>query len=168
MRKATHYKVSGVLETKPEDLPEGLAVEEVEITLPREKIKIIPIHGGSGILLTEYDLEDTRFAVPGVMIGSQGIYDGDEVRKLRDFLNKVLEEDTRILRTFKDADGDSWFEFEPDKFTMGGFDEEYPKALVVAENRLKEFKDTGYAGGFVNRSYKTINRDHGPLTEFKP
>jgi hypothetical protein len=134
MRKATHYKVSGVVETKPSDLPEGLAVEEVEVTLPRLSIDIVPIHGGSGIQVAEYDLDDTTFPSPGVMLSNKGIYDGEQIRKLRDFLNVVLDE-TPKMRVLKDVDGDVWFELEPNLFTLGTREDD-PEALKKAQRKL--------------------------------
>ena len=169
MRKATHYKVSGVLETKPKNLPEGVEVSEIEVDLPARQLRVNPIHNFGGVTITEYVFnKDSSFGSVGVQWVNMGILSESETRKLRDFLTEILGEDPVILRTFKDTDGDSWFEFEPDKFTMGGFDEDYPKALVVAENRLKDFKESGYGGGFVNQSYEAVSRSHGPLTEFKP
>ena len=162
MRKVTHYIITGESSVKPEDLPEGFAVAERKVSVPVESLEIKTVVGDP------VSIVESSTAEKGVGIVGIGLLYEPEVRKLRDFLNVVLGEDSVKLRAFKDTDGDSWFEFEPDKFTMGGFDEEYPKALVVAENRLKDFKESGYAGGFVNQSYEAISRSHGPLTEFKP
>lgn len=159
MRKTTQYKVSGVLETKPTHLPEGLEVEEVEVTLPRETIDIIPIHGGSGIRVAEYDLEDTTFTAPGVMIGRNGIYDGSEVRRLRDFLNLILgEENNMRCRVVKDREGDVWFELAPDEYTLGGSEVDQ-EALKKAKKKLVE----GY--GYRQKSFNWLNRHEyfGPV-----
>lgn len=151
MRKATHYKVSGVLETKPTDLPEGLKVEEVEVTLPRLSINIVPIHGGSGMQVAEYDLDDTTFTSPGVMLGNKGIYDGEQVRKLRDFLNKILEESTKV-RVLRDREGDVWFELSPGKFALGGRGGD---TTALANAKRKVADETGYH----NWTFDQINGD---------
>jgi hypothetical protein len=161
MRKVTKYKVSGVLETKPTHLPEGLEVEEVEVTLPRETIDIVPIHGGSGIRVAEYDLENTFFTAPGVMIGSKGIYEGSEVRKLRDFLNRVLGEENANFtgRVLVDSVDDVWFEFEANKWTQGN-DRccTRPNPYQRAKERLTD------PDALTNRTFEYILDAYGPVT----
>lgn len=149
MRKATHYKVSGVLPTKPIDLPEGLDVEEVEVKLPAMSIDITPIHGGDSTTLTEYSLEEgTGFRMPG-----KGIFSEAEARKIRDFLNTILGK----IRVLKDADGDVWFELEPDKFTLGGraYDD-----LALEKARRKLINQDGLR----NKSFEYVNNStwYGP------
>lgn len=120
MRKAIHYKVSGVVEIKPTNLPKGLNVEEVQVDLPQASVDIRAIHGGSAVRITEYDLDDTHYDGPGMMIPGKGIFDGKEVRKLRDFLNKILDEEpSKTLRVLVDGVNDVWFEFEPNVWTQG-------------------------------------------------
>lgn len=140
MRKAIHYKVSGVVEIKPTNLPEGLNVEEVQVDLPKASVDIRAIHGGSSVRITEYDLDDTHYDGPGMLIPGKGIFEGSEVRKLRDFLNLVLEESTKV-RVLRDREGDVWFELSPDQFTLGGSDGD-TNALANAKRKVAD--ETGY------------------------
>lgn len=170
MRKATHYKVSGVLETKPTDLPEGLEVEKVEVLLPARQFKVNPIHNFGGVFINEYFFERTSsFGSVGVQWPDVGIIGESEVRKLRDFLNEILEEQVPTLRAFRDVDGDAWFELQPNVFTMGNrCSNGYQAARLRAEERIRAFEETGYPDGFRERSLEYISETYGPLTEFKP
>jgi hypothetical protein len=162
MRKATHYKVSGVLETKPANLPEGLNVEEVEVTLPKHSVDIRAIHGGSAVHITEYDLCKSSYENPGMMIPGKGIFEGSEVRKLRDFLNVVLGEDKFVGRVLVDGVNDVWFEFEPDVWTQGNDRVcTNPNPWQRAKARLSEANS--FSDGLTRKPLKTIEDLYGPV-----
>lgn len=115
MRKETRYKVSGLLETKPSNLPEGVSVEEVKVDAVPTEVRIIPIHGGSGKLFRECSYQESA----AISFDGGGIFSEEEVRKLRDFLNVVLGESKFKGRVLVDGVNDVWFEFAPDVWTQG-------------------------------------------------
>jgi hypothetical protein len=134
MRKKTVYSVTGVLETKPTDLPDGLRVDQVEINAPRESIHLTSYHGERHLVSEGISIEKS------VTIGGVGLLEEVEVRKLRDFLNMVLGEESKV-RVLRDREGDVWFELAPDKFALGGR-ESQTDALAIAKKKVAD--ETGY------------------------
>lgn len=151
MRKKTVYNVSGVLDTKPENLPEGLKVDELEVD-SFETLEIGPFHfADSGMNANGVFIRENK-EVPNRHLTKE------QTRKLRDFLNMVLEEPVKT-RVVKDTDGDVWFEFEPDKFTLGG-EHDNPESLNIAKR--KKASSSGYHG----KSLEWLNEHayFGPVT----
>lgn len=140
MRKKIQYKVSGILENRPEGLPEGVTVEEVMVSLPDRSINLTPVHGGPGVNVSEYTMAGGSFGSVGLSWPNVGILSESETRKLRDFLNLVLEESTKV-RVLRDREGDVWFELSPGKFALGGSDGD-TNALANAKRKVAD--ETGY------------------------
>ena len=157
MRKETRYKVSGLLETKPSNLPEGVSVEEVKVDAVPTEVSIIPIHGGSGKLFRECSYLDS----PAISFDGGGIFAGEEVRRLRDFLNVVLNESKFKGRVLVDFVGDVWFEFHPDVWTQGNdFTDTNPNPWERANERHGTTDD---APGLTRQTLSEIERRFGPV-----
>lgn len=138
MRKLTHYKVSGVLETKPTDLPEGLNVEEVSVELPPDELYLQTAHGES------HRFAESLTTEAALAITSLGLFYKPEVVKLRDFCNKVLGEDPKPkMRVLEDSSGDWWFELVPGLFTFGSKYAEGKTALEDAQTK-RQLNDGRY------------------------
>jgi hypothetical protein len=164
MRKETKYKVSGVSDIKPTDLPEGLEVKEVEVTAPAATLTIEPIHGSFGSLtITETELHGSREDQAAVTMPGHGIFAEDELRKLRDFLNLVLGEQEKTVRVILDGSGDLWFELKPGLFTYGTYEGSRENPLEKAKDRLRESETDGYFSSFVNRSEDWVKGSYGPI-----
>jgi hypothetical protein len=162
MRKTTQYKVSGVLETKPENLPEGLEVSEVEVDLPNRQFKVNPIHNFGGVTITEYPFErGSSFGGVGLQLPNVGILSESEVRNLRDFLNVVLNENNFNGRVLVDSVEDVWFEFYPDVWTQGNdVGDTNPNPWERANQRHGSTDD---APGLTRQSLSEIERRYGPV-----
>lgn len=141
MRRVTKYEVSGVVDSKPTDLPEGLEVKEILVDLPPESIQITPIHGGPPYSFHEFPLTGARGT--GVQVQGMGIFQESEVRKLRDFCNKVLGENPGKMRVLEDTSGDWWFELVPGLFTFGSKYVEGKTALADAQTN-RDLNDGRY------------------------
>jgi hypothetical protein len=160
MRKVTKYEVSGVVDTNPTNLPEGLEVREILVDAPLASVRIKPIHGGSGNQFNEFSLSGDRGN--GVQIPGMGIFAESEVRKLRDFLNAILDEvpEKFVGRVLVDNVHDVWFEFEPDVWTQGNDEHDTnPNPLQRARERLNE----DYHYGLIKQSLETIEHRFGPV-----
>lgn len=142
MRRVTKYEVSGVVDNKPADLPEGLKVREILVLVPPESVQITPIHGGSPFSFNEFPLAGARGN--GVQVPGMGIFEESQVRKLRDFFNKVLGEDPKPkMRVLEDSSGDWWFELVPGLFTFGSKYVQGKTALQDARTN-RELNDGSY------------------------
>lgn len=155
MRKKTVYNVSGVLDSKPTNLPEGLEVKEVEVD------------DTATLEVGAFHFADSGTKPNGVYIREDpDIFNGrhftkEETRRIRDFLNKVLEEPQHVVRVIKDDVLDVWFEFSPNKWTQGNdYRDINPNPLQRARQLLEE----GRPDGLVEQPLEEINRKYGPVT----
>lgn len=154
MRKATHFKVSGVVETKPTNLPEGLTVTEVSVNLPEEEITIRSFHGSDHRVGESISVENA------MTIAGVGLLEKEEVRRLRDFCNKVLGEQSFTGRVLVDDVRDVWFEFAPNRWTQGNDRlDTNPNPLQRARERLIDQTPTS----LVEQTLEEINRKYGPV-----
>lgn len=155
MRKATHYKVSGVVETKPTNLPEGLTIEEVD-SYVNEVLEIGPFHFADSAVYNNavYIREDSSKP-------SKRHLTKNQTRELRDFLNKILDE--VILGILVDRVNDLWFEFEPGLYTYGA-DVSY--SVEVARGRAIDRRKEG-TSSLVDKTRSWLESEYGPCTEYK-
>jgi hypothetical protein len=159
MRKVTKYEVSGVLDTKPTNLPDGLSVSEVEVEVRSETINITPIHGWDSRTVSEWNFShDSPHGKVGFMWSGSGIFSESETRRLRDFLNEILGESQFRGRVLVDCVDDVWFEFTPNQWTQGNDRHNTnPNPYQRAKERLTE------PDALTNQTLEYIIDCYGPV-----
>ena len=154
MRKKTVYNVTGVLDTKPENLPDGLQVDELEVD-DMESLEI-----------GAFTFQDSAMNENGVYIRENKTTFGgrhltkEETRRIRDFLDVVLGEEKFVGRVLVDNVEDVWFEFAPDVWTQGN---DYRDTNPNPFQRAKERHGGTDATGLTRQSLSTIERSYGPV-----
>lgn len=142
MREVTKYRISGVTNYEPTDLPEGVTAVPFKDKLIKEA-HINTVFGS-------FKVVDSVTTKNAVTISGLGVIPQDEVRKLRDFLNEVLEESGPTLRRVWDNDNSAtwaWYEVSEDRFIWA----------TSREDANRTVSGSDYSGV----SFETIQRDCG-------
>lgn len=155
MRKKKVYNVTGVLDTKPENLPEGLKVDELEVD-DMKVLEIGPFH-----------FADSSMNDNGLYIREERTPYGnrhltrEQTTNLRDFLNEILGEKIFKGRVLVDGVNDVWFEFAPNVWTQGNdFSNTNPNPWERAQDRHADDSD---CPALTKQSVEYISREYGPV-----
>jgi hypothetical protein len=164
--KRTVYKVEGVLDYQPDELPEGLSVTEIEVDDP--KSVLVRAGGGQEIRVFENDYGQGPVVV-FQFVGRIGDYLSlDSAREVRDCLNAILGEGKPTRRVFaeeRELDGSwRWWETAPDRWTyetswaeaLQGVESDDP--LLVNVDWDKVILDAGSTLVDVTSEHPEVNR----------
>lgn len=99
MRDVTKYQVNGVLDEKPKDLPEGLTVTEKKVPGTQVKKRF-------GSLKVEDSINHKNGAYFDLLYSTGVHLSKEDTRKVRDFLNEILDEGPKLRVIFDKHDFD--------------------------------------------------------------
>ena len=120
MKKIVKYLVSGMTDTKPENLPEGVQVTESVSKTPHKDLELVTMGGNEAVFF-----EDPDWAHPGPRVGAnfkgyggdrKRFFTVDQAREIGEWLIEVADSHKPKLRKAMDRDGDTWFEVQPEWF----------------------------------------------------
>lgn len=159
MRKSTEYKVIGTSKIKPENLPDGLKVDEVTCEIPTDvtvesmfgtTLRVKDYHNPDALLSLDIKAVNTFSGRPE--INTNKLFDRENTIKLRDALTELIGDAPSVsLRKVVDKSGyfTEWFEVSPNKF-------------VNKPTRAQAAKAA--ADGAGKWTYEDINRSYGIKT----
>lgn len=153
MRRKTIYQVTGVSDSKPQNLPEGFKVEELEVD-DIETLEIRSFHfADSGMHENGVYIREDQTSLRGRHLTKE------ETRQVRDFLNKILGETAPKMRVLEDTSGDWWFELFPGLFTFGSKYVEGKTALEDAKtnHRLNDGRYIDWSEAKLRSEYSRVH-----------